>query len=101
MAHGAVVRNTLAIFCIMTAVMTAEAPWIVVVSEVIGMSSPADLHVREDISAIYRGQCFCSLVDLRALSVPYSRILRTIELFESSSDLCGRFLLRAITGLDN
>ena|SRR5580698_4745346 len=100
MAHGTVVSDGLAILCVMTPVMAAEAPWIVIVAEVIGMRSPADPHVWKDIAVVYGGQRLGCLIDLRALSAPYGWKLGAIEIVKFRSDLCSRFLLRSVTGLD-
>src|SRR5580658_4106869 len=80
--------------------MAPKATWIVIVPKVIGMSSEADLHEREDISVVYGCECSCPLVDLGALAFPDRWILRTIEFFESRSDLGRCLFLRCVAGPD-
>ena len=79
MTDRTVVGYTHVFLCIVIAVVAAEASWIVIMSEIVRVGAPANVHEGKDVGAVDYGQRMCRLLDLRTLSVPYSRISRTIE----------------------
>ena len=74
-AGGAIISDALPIFRVVVAVVAAEASGIIVMTEIIRMGSPSDLHESKDISAVNDDECLCSLVDLSSPAIPYLRIL--------------------------
>src|SRR5271163_2750479 len=73
MADGTVIVDAFAIFGVVAAIMTAEASGIVVVTKVVRMRAPCDLHRRKDILAIDSEKCLGGLIDLIPVSIPYLR----------------------------
>ena len=72
MADGAVIGDALSILCVVTSVVAAEASGIGVVTEVVWMRPPADLHEGKYIVTIDHGESLRGLIDLRALPGPDS-----------------------------
>jgi len=96
-ARIAIVWNRLAIRARVAPVVTSEASREVRVSQIVGISAPADLHFRKHVSRIDELQFAYSCIDQRALPAIQFGIRGPVEFVDAGCDaLCRRLLSRVV-----
>ena len=92
-ADGAILRNGVAVFGGMAAVVAAETTRVFHVADVVGMRSPGDFHKRKNILVVERDEFLAGLIDQRGFLGEHGRILRAIKGLKLLGDLdAGLFL---------
>lgn len=100
MAGRAIIGYGFLFSCVVTAIVTTEASRIGIVAEVVRVRAPCDFHEGKDIFTVDRDQGLRSLIDLRTLPAPDSRILRAIKGLQAGGNFGSGLFLGCVAGLD-
>ena len=96
MAGRAILGDAGAVFGHVVAIVAAEAAGILLVADVVGMSSPGDFHVREHILAVQTVQFLSGIFHERGFFGEDFGMLAAIEGFELLRNLDSRFILGVV-----
>src|SRR5579872_2037891 len=100
MAYGAILREGLAFLRYVIAIVTTEASGIVHMPNVIGVSSPSDLHLRKTVGRENGDEAFSRSFDEVRMGSEHIRMFAAIELCKRGWDFFASFSFGRVVGLE-